>query len=435
LDSTHRDDLFQRFLAALVKRPSGDADATLVGYQPPLALLEVLGESAALVLLDVAGASAEEVSRRAERIVAAHGSRLLLVVVGGGDDYRTALPSVGTRAQSARLLTTYHVDRAGRLERVVGPRSPAVEKAGGALTAAVPLAPDELSALIARGQKEREEAVNFAAQFQGRRPWVTMALVGVCVLLHLVRITVAKNADWGVNFGPLVRQGQVWRLLSSAFLHGSEVHLLMNMMGLWAFGGFLEPVMGWRRYLVLYGLSALVASLASALLSSRPSVGASGAIWGLMLGGVALMRAGRTIFPARMARQMRQRLLSVLVLNIAVSFIPGIDLYAHFGGGIGGFLLVASGLLAPRTVGGVGDEPFWVRAAAPIIALLMASSIVAALLLGRPWQQAPDYLGILVALPVAWYVHWSTKAPVPTVNVAVRSKVAMMPLTMKWPEL
>jgi rhomboid protease GluP len=411
LDSPHRDDLFGRLLAALAKPASGDADAMLVGYQPPLALLEVLRESAAMVLLDVAGASAEEVARRAERIVAAQGGRLLLVVVGGGDDYKQALSAVGARAQSARLLTTYQVDGAGRVERLVGPRSPVIEKAGNALGATAPLGLEELSALIARGQKEREEAVNFAAQFRGRRPWVTMALIAACVVLFLLGRSWAHGRRWetvlvlmGANDLPHIKAGQVWRLLASAFLHGSEVHLLMNMMGLWAFGGFIEPVLGWRRYLILYGVSALAGSLASAFIGQPDlSVGASGALWGLMGGGFALMRAGKTIFPARIAAQLRSRLVGVLALNVAITLmVPNIDKYAHFGGGVAGLLLVASGLLAPRTVGGVGDESFAVRALAPVMVLLMGLSVVVAVMHGRPWSaEATAYLGILVAVPVA----------------------------------
>src|SRR6185369_4195088 len=107
---------FGRLLAALVKPATGEADAMLVGYQPPVALLEVPRESVALVLLDVAGASPDEVARRAERIVTAQSARLLLVVVGSGDDYKVPLAAVGARAQSARLLTTYRIDHAGRLE-------------------------------------------------------------------------------------------------------------------------------------------------------------------------------------------------------------------------------------------------------------------------------------------------------------------------------
>ena len=369
-------------LATLLKPPAGEADALLVGYQPPLALLEADG--AALVVLDVAGASPEEVVRRAERVVAAQSGRLLLVVVGGGADYKAALSSVGERAQKARLLSTYLVDGAGVVERVVGPRSSVIEKAGTRLLATAPLALGEVAAQIARGQKEREEAVNFAAQLQGRRPWVTMVLVGACVLLHLLDATMLGTA-WGSNSRQAFREGQVWRLLTAAFLHADAIHLLMNMMGLWAFGGFLEPVLGWRRYLVLYGASALAGSLASALFGDpvRPSVGASGALWGLMLGGFALMRAGKTIFPARIARQLRQRLVGIVGINVVISFVPHIDKFAHFGGGIAGFLLVWSGLLAPRSVGAVGDESFPVRLLAPLTAVLMAGSLVVALLMAR----------------------------------------------------
>lgn len=387
MDSTHRDDLFGRLLAALLKPPSGEADALLVGFQPPLAVLEVPGDSPALVVLDVAGASPEEVGRRAERIVAAQGGRLLLVVTGGGDDYKSVLSSVGKREQSARMLSTFLIDPAGRLERVVGSRAPVVEAAAARMMATAPLALTEVAAQIARGQKEREEAIRFAAQFRGRRPWATIALVAVCVLVYLADRFLLLGTGWGATSRAFLSEGEVWRLLSSAFLHGGEVHLLVNMMGLWAFGGFLEPVLGWRRYLVLYGASALAGSLASALSGDHLMVGASGALWGLMLGGFALMRAGKTIFPSRIAAQLRGRLMGVLVLNIAITFaIRAIDKYAHFGGGLAGFLLVASGLLAPRTVGAVGDEPSWVRLLAPLTALLMASSIAVALLQGRPWN-------------------------------------------------
>jgi rhomboid protease GluP len=390
LDSVHRDDVFGRLLAALLS-PSGD-DALLVGFQPPIALLELSGDNLPMVLLDVAGAPPEEVARRAERIVEAQAGRLLLVVAGGGDDYKVVLPAVGQRAQEARLLSTYHLAGSGRLERVVGPRSSQLEKAAVSVATRTPLAMSDIAALIARGQREREEAVNFAAQFRGKRPWVTIALVGACVALFLLGKAWPDPSSnlpalWrcGANWGPLVRDGEVWRLLSSAFLHGNEVHLLMNMLGLWSFGGFLEPVLGWRRYLVLYGLSALAGSLASAFLGTSFSAGASGALWGLMVGGFALMRAGKTVFPPRIARQMQQRLVGVLALNVALSFMGGIDKFAHFGGGLAGGLLIWSGLLAPRTVGAVGDEPDWIRMMAPLVAALMAASVVAALLTGRPW--------------------------------------------------
>jgi len=385
LDSVHRDDFFGRLLAALLTPAAGEGDALLVGYQPPIALLELGGDNPPMVLLDVAGAPPEEVARRAERIVEAQKGRLLLVVAGGGDDYKVVLAGVGKREASARLLSSYHLDGGGKLERLAGPRVALLENAAATASAKAPLAVAEVAAQLARGQREREEAINFAAQFNARRPWATMILVGACVLVHLLVMAGVVNRDWGANSGAAVRAGEVWRLLSSAFLHGDPIHLLMNMIGLWSFGGFLEPVLGWRRYLVVYGVSALVGSLASALLGTHDSsVGASGALWGLMVAGFALMRAGKTIFPARIARGMRSRLMSVVVINAMISFMPGIDLYAHFGGGIAGGLLILSGLLVPRAVGAVGDEPPWIRVLAPVTALLMAASVAVALVAARP---------------------------------------------------
>src|SRR5207253_2602160 len=116
-----------------------------------------------------------------------------------------------------------------------------------------------------------------------------------------------------------------------------------------------------------------------------------------MLGGFALMRAGRSVFPERMARQMRQRLLSMLVINVLISFIPQVDKYAHFGGGLAGFLLVVSGLLAPRTIGAVDDEPPWIRVLAPVTAVLLALSLMVALVKGRPWAPADDALVVVTS--------------------------------------
>jgi membrane associated rhomboid family serine protease len=384
LDSVHRDDLFGRLLAALLMPASGASEALLAGYQPPVALLELGGDSPPMVLLDVAGAPPEEVARRAERIVAAQGGRVLLVVAGGGDDYKVVLSSVGEKQQTV-LLSTYHLDGGGKLARVAGPRVPALEKAAAAVLKHAPLAIADAAAELARSQKEREEAANFVAQLQGRRPWVTRVLVGACVLIHVLGIFWLGSPEWAETSREKLREGEIWRLLSAAFLHRGEIHLLMNMMGLWSFGGFLEPVLGWRRYLVLYGVSALVGSLASSFLSEAHSVGASGALWGLMLAGFALMRRGKSIFPARIASRLRQQMVGIVAVNVMISFLPKVDMFAHFGGGIAGGLLVLSGALVPRALGAVGDEPAWVRLLAPVTAVLLASSVVVALLAARPW--------------------------------------------------
>jgi membrane associated rhomboid family serine protease len=118
------------------------------------------------------------------------------------------------------------------------------------------------------------------------------------------------------------------------------------MLALYSLGGFLEALLGGRRYLLVYGASAVGGGIATAIagtlrvmMGGAPSytVGASGAIWGLMGATLALV-LGRQM-PRLIARGLRQRLLVVLAINVALSFVPGIDLYAHFGGGLVGFFL------------------------------------------------------------------------------------------------
>src|SRR5690606_37167980 len=74
-----------------------------------------------------------------------------------------------------------------------------------------------------------------------------------------------------------------WRLLTAVFAHGGFIHLALNMLALWMLGQILEPMLGRGRYLALYLISGLGGSVAVALIApGNPTVGASGAILGLM---------------------------------------------------------------------------------------------------------------------------------------------------------
>jgi rhomboid protease GluP len=474
LDSPDRSaptgDLPGRLLAALVAPPTGEAPGVLVGYQPPLAVVELPGADAGVLLLDVTGASPDEVQGRLRRVIEGYQGGLIFgVVVGGGAELRPVLQAADRELPDPARMTLYHLEEGGRLQRLAGRRSTAVERAARSLGAVTPLAAGDVPALIARGKREREEAVRFAHQLRGRFAWVTTLLLASCVVLYGLSIvwsggwSLADVMQWhpdaevllrmGANSAERVRQGQLWRPLSAAFLHGPALHILLNMMVLQGFGGFLEAVLGWRRYLIVYGAAALVGGLASALVGgARLSVGASGAIWGLMLAGFALARARNALLPARIARQLRQRLTMVLILNVVISFLPGIDFYAHFGGGAVGFALVASGLLAPRRPGAPGDSSRTVRLLALATAAALAGSVALALAQGRPWaRRAPAELverssgsgraavlleaeppygpAVLVDVPLTLKVHVIT----PTVPWPTKAKVAVLPDTLSMP--
>ncbi len=133
-------------------------------------------------------------------------------------------------------------------------------------------------------------------------------------------------------YGPAVHDGDWWRLITSAFLHASFLHILFNMLALWWIGGPVENVMGRAKYLSLYLVSGLAGSAGALLASPNDvTVGASGAIFGL-LGAMVVIQwqaTGSIAGPA----------LTLIIINLVLTFaIPGISYGGHLGGLIGGVL-------------------------------------------------------------------------------------------------
>jgi membrane associated rhomboid family serine protease len=188
------------------------------------------------------------------------------------------------------------------------------------------------------------------ASFEGTGALVTKALIAINVAVFVANL--AQGASLGRNGGELfndgsligrgsfdgvtlsgVAEGQWWRLITAAFLHGSIVHLGLNMLMLWWIGGPMEQAIGRGRYLLLYLVSGLAGS-AGALLLTQPTqqtVGASGAIFGLL--GAAL------VFERQRNYVLGGSALSIIVLNLVLSFaVPGISIGGHVGGLAGGAL-------------------------------------------------------------------------------------------------
>ena len=128
-----------------------------------------------------------------------------------------------------------------------------------------------------------------------------------------------------------VAQGEWWRLLTAAFLHAGLIHLGFNMLFLWWIGRPMEAAVGPARFLAIYFVSAIAGSAGALLLSApnEPTVGASGAIFGL-LGAALVLERQRTYVLGGSA-------LSIIVLNLIITFaIPGISIGGHLGGLAGG---------------------------------------------------------------------------------------------------
>ncbi|WP_405861750.1 rhomboid family intramembrane serine protease [Streptomyces sp. NBC_01515] len=182
---------------------------------------------------------------------------------------------------------------------------------------------------------------------------VTKILIGLCVAAYLVQRVVGDRFTehfelLGQAYVPLfgsvegVAEGQPYRLLTAMFLHASPIHIIFNMMSLWWIGGPLEAALGRARYLALYFVSGLAGSALTYLIAApnQPSLGASGAIFGLFGATAVLMR--------RLRYDMRP-VIALLVINLIFTFgWANIAWQAHIGGLVAGVITGYAMVHAPR---------------------------------------------------------------------------------------
>lgn len=145
----------------------------------------------------------------------------------------------------------------------------------------------------------------------------------------------------------VVHKHQVWRLFSCIWLHGGVVHVLANMLSLVFIGIRLEQEFGFVRIGFLYVISGFGGSLLSALfLPEGISVGASGALFGLLGGMLSELLINWTIYANKLAALLT--LIVIVVINLAVGILPHVDNFAHIGGFVSGFLLGFIFLIRPQ---------------------------------------------------------------------------------------
>lgn len=180
-------------------------------------------------------------------------------------------------------------------------------------------------------------------------PPVTQALIVINALVFLADAVLGSSITSSLALWPLGPQFMPWQVLTYAFVHAGLPHLLFNMFGVYMFGSDLERVWGPRRYLSYYltcALSAATAQLVVASLTGAyyPTVGASGAVFGLLLA-YAMVFPKRTIMPLFPPIPMRAPVFvavyGVLELVLGVTGTQaGVAHFAHLGGLAGGFLLM-----------------------------------------------------------------------------------------------
>jgi rhomboid protease GluP len=176
------------------------------------------------------------------------------------------------------------------------------------------------------------------------KPVATMIILAFTVLLYLGQVlseTTFNGTDLlfalGGKINQLIEQGQVWRLITPVFLHGSISHILLNMYALFILGKVLESVYGHGRFLLLYFLSAFTGNVLSFIMSANASLGASTAIFGL-IGAEAIFVIQNKRFYGNRYSSTLANIGVIIALNLAIGFMPGtsIDYWGHIGGLIGG---------------------------------------------------------------------------------------------------
>ncbi|XP_028111373.1 RHOMBOID-like protein 2 isoform X1 [Camellia sinensis] len=145
----------------------------------------------------------------------------------------------------------------------------------------------------------------------------------------------------------VVENHEVWRLISCTWLHAGLFHVLANMLSLVFVGIRLEQEFGFVRIGLLYVISGIGGSLSSSLfIRTTISVGASGALFGLLGGMLSELLTNWTIYANKFAALLT--LILIIAINLAVGILPHVDNYAHIGGFITGFLLGFVVLIRPQ---------------------------------------------------------------------------------------
>jgi membrane associated rhomboid family serine protease len=242
---------------------------------------------------------------------------------------------------------------------------------------------------LAEAQQQIREVRQFqagqAAAGGSGRPYGTYAILAVCTGVFLAMLVTGVNvmdpsqADllaWGAKSGPLIKAGQWWRLGTSIFLHIGLIHIALNMYAAWIFGRVVERFQGTWRMLAFFLFGGMAGSVASLWWAPDViSAGASGGLFGIIGGMIAIYARYWRSLPPVMRRGLRSWLTTLLVLNAAFLLAPGIDSAAHIGGLVGGLLMGLAVARPPTEPRGLG--PLTLVAAGTLLAALAVAAIYA----------------------------------------------------------
>lgn len=359
-------------------------DTRVLGVEGSAVIIERAGACGRLVLCPTLGFGRENDLPGLSALAARHSSdrATTLVVIGGGEEFgRSAF-------EATAPVRTLHVDDLGTVReararfRSSSPRlvvESALDRMAGDLReGAFPSVDFEAVRSLVSDAPELD--FRPAPPLRGV---VTSALTTAIVLCFLAEVWISPDSfsgsgaaltvayRMGAIYQSAILAGEWQRLIAAPFLHFGLLHLAMNGWAQWSLGAPIEFLVGPWRFLALWVGSALGASLTSLVFNdSSVAAGASGAIFGLLGAFTTFIFFRKDILPQPVPRPLRNGVLATLLLNLMISFIPGIDMAAHAGGFLTGAILAFGLVRRDRTQALASSRPGPLRLAVAALVLL-----------------------------------------------------------------
>jgi len=173
----------------------------------------------------------------------------------------------------------------------------------------------------------------------GVQPVWTYAILAVTILVFLAQLIFRDPFTfYGLKINELILQGEYWRFVTPIFFHSGMLHVFFNMYALYNIGRQIERPLGHGLFLIVYFFSGVAGVFASFQFTPSASLGASGAVFGLIGALAVFLYRHRRLF-GTVGRSMLYNVVFIIVFNLSLSLTPGIDIWGHIGGLVAGLIL------------------------------------------------------------------------------------------------
>lgn len=195
---------------------------------------------------------------------------------------------------------------------------------------------------------------------------MTFSLIGVTAIIFVLQLAIPNLTSKGLKLSDKIRNGQeLYRLVTPVFLHGNLQHIFTNMLSLMRMGGNVENLFGSFRYFGTYMVAGIAGNVFSVIFSPTPSLGASGAVFGIIGAYAVYLTRNRWILGPQ-GKKVNTNVVQTMLFNLVTGFFQkSIDQWAHLGGALGGAVMAY--FLGPRLYltetpkgkNAVIDRPYW----------------------------------------------------------------------------